>query len=107
MAAGFGCGCCFIVALGTSVKAIPSNPGLGVALPGTCMSLSLGFTVFYLGLYTDYSSDCDNDPNCWSYQILAQAIMIMICYFVGGALIMIANTLNTVYVKGKKKKFYF
>eukprot|EP01096_Ripella_sp_DP13-Kostka_P003306 TRINITY_DN1481_c0_g1_i1.p1 TRINITY_DN1481_c0_g1~~TRINITY_DN1481_c0_g1_i1.p1 ORF type:complete len:497 (+),score=154.67 TRINITY_DN1481_c0_g1_i1:56-1492(+) len=83
---GFGSGASFMVALATSIQELPTNPGMAVGLPGTCMSLSLGFTTFYLSVYQDLF-DC-HEVFCWRNLLLVEGMVTMIFFVVAAFLIM-------------------
>lgn len=80
--AGFGLGTIAIVALGTSAKNIPDNPGLGFSLPGFCISLSLGFLVFVV----NQANKITVDTPTWSYDMFVIAGSLTV-FFVSSFLI--------------------
>jgi MFS family permease len=80
MLVGFGSGTSFLAALSTGLKTIPGYPGLGIAMVGACMSLSLALTNGIVEFYKNVF-DCSAD-SCWPYYLRSLAVSTAIFLFV-------------------------
>eukprot|EP01102_Stenamoeba_stenopodia_P008030 TRINITY_DN2280_c0_g1_i1.p1 TRINITY_DN2280_c0_g1~~TRINITY_DN2280_c0_g1_i1.p1 ORF type:complete len:552 (+),score=74.51 TRINITY_DN2280_c0_g1_i1:218-1873(+) len=76
---GFASGAGFLATLSIGLKAVVSNPGTGLALTGSFMSLSLMFTNLLTQLSRRVTNcdkgDEDNDGPCWPINVRTLAIV--------------------------------
>lgn len=69
---GFGSGASFLGALSTGLKVIPGYPGVGVALVGACMSISLALTNGIVEFDREVLGCAEDD--CWPYYLRSLAV---------------------------------
>lgn len=81
---GIGSGSTFVASMGTSIKAVPSRPGIAISLPGVMMSLSMAFTEL---IENTYKSAVGCDYDCWGPMIAVLVIVMVVFYAFGIGLI--------------------